>query len=102
METLHSVGLIVIVFIVIPSLDPISGLLFILNIAVIPGFLKIWFPRTKKRSKEEKTYDQEEGAYSTRMLVAVLSFIASVGQIGAIGNASSMQKCKVSMSAMIM
>lgn len=82
METLHSVGLMILVFIVIPSLDPVSGLLFTLNVAIVPGVLKIWFPRKKRR----KNMQEKEGTrFLTGTLVAVLSFTAAVGQFASIG-----------------
>lgn len=40
-ETVHSIGLNVMIFIVIPNLDPISGLLLTLCTGVIPSFLKV-------------------------------------------------------------
>ena len=82
METLHSVALIVTMLIVIPSLDPISGLLFTLNIALVPGFLKIWYPRNKQSDNVKEKGKQ----LLSQTFVAVLSFIAAIGQICAIGN----------------
>ena len=81
-ETLHSVALMVTVFIVIPSLDPISGLLFTLNIAIVPGFLKIWFPRNVP---SDNANEKERKPFLSKTFVAVLSFLAAIGQIGAIG-----------------
>ena len=40
METIHSIGLCLLVFFVIPSLDPLLGCLLTTNVAVIPSILK--------------------------------------------------------------
>ena len=44
-ETLHSAGLFLLVFLVLPNFDPITGILITLNVATIPGILKICFPQ---------------------------------------------------------
>ncbi|XP_067686177.1 chitin synthase chs-2-like isoform X2 [Haliotis asinina] len=41
-ETLHTIGLVILVFYIIPSFEPLMGCLMMLNVAVIPGLLKIF------------------------------------------------------------
>lgn len=48
-ETLHSAGLFLLVFIVLPNFDPLTGILITLNIATVPGVLKIVFPQRTVR-----------------------------------------------------
>ena len=85
-ETLHSVGLIVMVFLLIPSFDPISGLLFTMSIAVIPSALKIWFPRANQHKEGLHQSNGAKQSFPTRVLVACFSYLAAVGQLAAIGN----------------
>ncbi|XP_048237709.1 chitin synthase chs-2-like isoform X3 [Haliotis rufescens] len=41
-ETLHTIGLVILVFYVIPSFEPLMAGLLMLNVAIIPGLLKIF------------------------------------------------------------
>lgn len=48
-ETVHSAGLFMLVFIVLPNFDPLTGVLITLNVAALPGVLKIVFPQRTVR-----------------------------------------------------
>ena len=75
------------VFLLVPSFDPVSGILFTLSIAVIPGFLKIWYPRATKmkQSQESASGNKLNHSFETRALITVLSFLAALGQLAALG-----------------
>lgn len=55
-ETLHTVGLSFFVFLVLPSFEPISACLLCMNIGLVPGILKIFYPaRTVKKVEPNKS-----------------------------------------------
>ncbi|KAL5005923.1 hypothetical protein ScPMuIL_017081 [Solemya velum] len=47
-ETVHSLGMALAVFVVLPNLDPISGALFCFGISIGPSILRILFPDRKE------------------------------------------------------
>ncbi|WAR10593.1 CHS2-like protein [Mya arenaria] len=75
-ESIHSLGLNIMIFVVMPNLDPISGLLVSLCIGIIPGILKVFYPRTKEEGHRTKTM---------MMVVTFFSLIGALGQIAGIG-----------------
>ncbi|XP_052234766.1 chitin synthase chs-1-like isoform X1 [Dreissena polymorpha] len=75
-ETLHSIGLNIMMFIIIPNLDPISSLMIALCIGVIPACLKVRYPRPK---------EEEKRSFAMTCVVTVVSIVGAVGQLAAIG-----------------
>ncbi|KAK3599019.1 hypothetical protein CHS0354_012497 [Potamilus streckersoni] len=49
-ETIHSIGLCMMAFILLPSIDPVAGILVCFNVATIPGFLVIYQRSSDKDS----------------------------------------------------
>lgn len=80
-ETIHSIGLNVMIFIVIPNMDPISGLLITLCVGVIPGVMKIFYPTAGPSNPKIK---DGRPSITTSLFVTVLSIVGAVGQLGAI------------------
>ncbi|XP_033728979.1 chitin synthase chs-2-like [Pecten maximus] len=74
-ETLHTIGLSFFVFLVLPSFEPIAACLLCMNIALIPGILKIFYPaRTVKKVEPSKSV----------RFARLMNFIACVLQIASL------------------
>ncbi|XP_060063085.1 chitin synthase chs-2-like [Ylistrum balloti] len=55
-ETLHTIGLSFFVFLVLPSFEPIAACLLCMNVGLLPGILKIFYPsRTVKKVETTKS-----------------------------------------------
>ncbi|XP_046543810.1 chitin synthase chs-2-like [Haliotis rubra] len=63
-ETLHTIGLVMLVFYIIPSFEPLIGCLLMLNVAVIPGLLKIFevTDLNNDANSEVKAYKEDGNA----------------------------------------
>ncbi|XP_060586790.1 chitin synthase chs-1-like isoform X2 [Ruditapes philippinarum] len=81
-ETIHSIGLNLMIFVVVPNLDPLSGLLFMLCVGAFPGLMKIIYP-TVGPSKLRDT--NARPSCTTSIFVTVISFIGAAGQLVALG-----------------
>ena len=55
-ETIHSVGLNIFIFALLPTVDPFTGVFLCMNVALVPSFLGLFysgkFPSLKKQIEE--------------------------------------------------
>ncbi|XP_045180107.2 chitin synthase chs-2-like [Mercenaria mercenaria] len=70
-ETLHSVGLSIFIFVLLPNMDPVSGLLFCMSVAIIPSLLKTLYLEANTTS----------GNKFVRRLLSLCALITSVSSI---------------------
>lgn len=83
METIHSVGLCILVFIVLPNVDPIVGMIAMLNVGTIPGLLKIRYPsRNKLDDHEGKKDDANIGKMFASVVMNVIIVLLHIGSLG--------------------
>ncbi|XP_041375046.1 chitin synthase chs-2-like [Gigantopelta aegis] len=75
-ETIHSIGLCLLVFFVIPALDPLIGCLLTTSVAVIPSILKLFKPRPASASMQRNTHP------AVRVLKIALNILCAAAQIG--------------------
>ncbi|KAL4217427.1 Chitin synthase 2 [Mactra antiquata] len=80
-ETVHTIGVTLMMFVVLPHFDPISGILIIPCIAVIPGILKVFYPTVGPTQKLNET---EKHSIIRTICIRTASVIAAVGQLAAI------------------
>ncbi|VDI58932.1 chitin synthase [Mytilus galloprovincialis] len=79
-ETLHSAGLFLLVFIVLPNFDPLTGILIALNVATVPGILKICFPQ--RTVKDEIV---PNASLTTVRIINAVSVLCHLGGLGLTG-----------------
>ena len=86
-ETIHSIGVNIMVFVVVPHLDPVSGVLFCLCIVMIPGCLNTVYPveKLKQTVKESGTTNQCRQPGMSRCCSQVIGTFGAIGQIAALG-----------------
>ncbi|KAK3593492.1 hypothetical protein CHS0354_037014 [Potamilus streckersoni] len=75
METLHSIGLNVLIYYILPNLDPVSGTLFCVSVATFPGILKVLYPRQQ----------QENVSKMWNIVTGFVNFISVLVHLGSIG-----------------
>lgn len=87
-ETIHSVGLCILVFIVLPNLDPVVGMIVMLNVGTVPGLLKIMYP---SRNKLDVAYGYEDneredslGKMFGSVVMNVVIVLVHIGSLGLI------------------
>ncbi|XP_021365805.1 uncharacterized protein LOC110458442 isoform X2 [Mizuhopecten yessoensis] len=74
-ETLHTVGLSFFVFLVLPSFEPIAACLLCMNIGLLPGILKIFYPA---RSVKKLERNQSVGFARLMNLIACILHVGSL------------------------
>lgn len=91
LESLHVIGLNVMVFIVIPNMDPISGLLYTLTVGVVPAVLKVIYPTAKKEGRLSR-FPEDGQSILMSVIVTIASVIGAVGQFAALGKRFDLEK----------
>ncbi|XP_060607660.1 chitin synthase chs-2-like [Ruditapes philippinarum] len=77
--TLHSIGLSVLVFYVLPSLDPISGLWYSCSVSLIPSIVKFAFGIRKLCKQKDST--ETESRFPWYFIVRIMALLLSIVSI---------------------
>ena len=64
-ETLHTIGLCLLVFYVIPSFDPLIGSLLLMNVAFIPGILKVFESNVDRHGYDALQFREKETPFKS-------------------------------------
>ncbi|KAK6165560.1 hypothetical protein SNE40_022466 [Patella caerulea] len=85
-ETLHAIGLCLLVFYVIPSFDPLIGCLMVMSVGSMPGILRIF--EDKRQSRESNAHavigEKKSGFALPALVQRLLDFIVLCLHIAAI------------------
>ncbi|KAL8601460.1 hypothetical protein ACOMHN_000402 [Nucella lapillus] len=82
LETIHTVSLMILVFAVLPSFDPLLGCLLLLNIAVFPALLRLMEDLCFLRPTPRDDARQESGL--RKVLRWVMDLLGLAGQVAAL------------------
>lgn len=86
-ETVHSVGLCILMFIVLPNLDPVISSIVMLNVGTIPGLLKIAYPSRNRLPRAPNLAESKENSY--KMCTSItMNLIIAVLHVGGLGTTS--------------
>ncbi|XP_076087751.1 chitin synthase chs-2-like [Mytilus galloprovincialis] len=83
-ETMHTIGLYILMFVVLPNLDPVISAIVILNVGTIPGLLKIIYPsRNRLPSHEREPEDQMKfGKIFASVIMNIVIALIHIGGLG--------------------
>ena len=83
-ETLHTIGLCLLVFYVIPSFDPLIGSILLLNVAFVPGMLKIFESNADRHVYDSLQFNKKEPSYkkALRTLIDITMVTLHAGVMG--------------------
>ncbi|CAC5365574.1 CHS1 [Mytilus coruscus] len=83
-ETIHTIGLYILMFVVLPNLDPVISAIVILNVGTIPGLLKIIYPsRNRLPSHEKEPEDQMKfGKIFASVIMNIIIALIHIGGLG--------------------
>ncbi|XP_071085236.1 chitin synthase chs-2-like isoform X2 [Haliotis cracherodii] len=82
-ETLHSIGLCIFVFLVLPSLDPLLGFFLTLSVAVIPSVFRIFESREENNDADGGVNDTTQST-ARKVVKGVLNFFLAVVHIATV------------------